>query len=128
MQKHSCAAIIIQDYKVLLVKRRKKPFKDSWICPGGKGRDKESPIETVIRETLEEVNLTFKPTMLFQYQHTKERDYYKYLGRYSGEVKVNSQNEISGYGWFTYNQTQELTLGFDFKGLIKKLYSENLIK
>ena len=128
MRKHSCAAIIIQDYRILLVKRRKEPFKDSWICPGGKGRNKESPIETVVRETLEEVNLTFKPTTLFQYQHTEERDYYKYLGGYRGEVKVNSRNEIYEYGWFTYPQTKELTLGFDFEGLIGELYSKNLIK
>lgn len=47
MRKHSCAAIIIQNYKILSVKRRKKPFKDSWICPGGKGRSRESPLETV---------------------------------------------------------------------------------
>lgn len=128
MQKHSCAAIVIQDYRILLVKRRKEPFKDFWICPGGKCRNKESPIETVIRETIEEVNLTFKPTTLFQYQHTEERDYYKYLGDHYGEVKVNSRNEISEYGWFTYNQTKELKLGFDFEGLIAELYSKNLIK
>ena len=58
----------------------------------------------------------------------EERDYYKYLGDYYGEVKVNSRNEISEYGWFTYNQTKELKLGFDFEGLIAELYSKNLIK
>ncbi len=97
-RKHACAAIIIHENKILLVKRKKSPFKSSWTCPGGKSLSNESPIETIIRETLEEVNLTFKPTTVFQYQQTEKRDYYKYLGDYSGEVRIKSNNELSEQG------------------------------
>lgn len=127
-KKHACAAIIVNENMVLLVRRKKPPFKNSWTCPGGKGRSNESPIETVVRETLEEINLTFKPTTLFQYQQTEKRDYYKYLGDYSGEIRIRSANELSEYGWFNYNQTKTLYLGFDFREVIERLHSENLLK
>ncbi len=128
-KKHACAAIIInEDMMILLVKRKRAPFKNSWTCPGGKGLKNESSIETVVRETWEETNLTFKPTTLFQYQQTEKRDYYKYLGDYSRDIEIRPNKELSEYGWFDYHQTKTLYLGFDFREVIKKLYSSNLIK
>jgi len=51
--------------KVLLVKRRKEPFKNYWEVPGGKLEQGESLEKAVIREAKEETNLLIKPLAEF---------------------------------------------------------------
>jgi ADP-ribose pyrophosphatase YjhB (NUDIX family) len=48
---------VIEDDKVLLVKRAKEPWAGAWCAPGGFCEAGEHPIETVERETLEETGL-----------------------------------------------------------------------
>ncbi len=46
------------EFKVLLIKRGKEPFKDNWAFPGGRIEQKESDIMTAAyRELKEETNL-----------------------------------------------------------------------
>ena len=46
--------------EVLLIKRKKEPYKDFWAIPGGFLEIEETPIEGAKRELLEETNLNIE--------------------------------------------------------------------
>jgi hypothetical protein len=62
------AGIIIQDKKVLLIKRgiNSEKFPGYWGMPGGRYEQDETPEETVMREVKEETALEFTPTELLK--------------------------------------------------------------
>jgi len=47
----------LQDDRVLLLKRRKRPYANCWIAPGGKVEPLEAPAACAIRELKEETGL-----------------------------------------------------------------------
>lgn len=51
------SGLIVQDGKVLLIRRGKEPYKDHWSLPGGGVERGERIRETVKREVLEETGL-----------------------------------------------------------------------
>ena len=52
--------IIIKDKKILLIQRKKQPFKDKWALPGGFVEYNEKLEDAVFREVLEETSLKTK--------------------------------------------------------------------
>ena len=55
-------AIVEKDYKLLLVRRKKDPFKGCLSFPGGKVDEGEKVEDAVKRELSEETNLNIEPT------------------------------------------------------------------
>jgi XTP/dITP diphosphohydrolase len=103
-------AIIMQDGKLLMIKRRdsRPEFNNKWEFPGG-GVEKGETVEDCIkRECLEETGLTIKieeqvPQILTHYE--SKWNYQVFLMTFicsvvSGKVELRD-NENSGFGWFT---------------------------
>jgi mutator protein MutT len=61
----SACAIIINDKKVLLVKRNREPYKGKWMFPAGFVDYGEHPKDTLVREVKEEVGLKVVKASLF---------------------------------------------------------------
>jgi len=61
----SANAIIVKGKKVLMVKRAREPFKNTWMFPAGFIEYGEHPIETITRELKEETGLTLKKAEFF---------------------------------------------------------------
>lgn len=55
-----CAAIIINNNKILLTQRGYGEYKDKWEFPGGKIEENEAKEETIIREIKEELDASIK--------------------------------------------------------------------
>ena len=55
-----CAAIIIDNNKILLTQRGYGEYKDKWEFPGGKIEENETKEETIIREIKEELDASIK--------------------------------------------------------------------
>ena len=55
-----CAAIIINNNKILLTQRGYGEYKDKWEFPGGKIEENETKEETIIREIKEELDASIK--------------------------------------------------------------------
>ena len=55
------SAVIMQDDKVLLVKRSKEPSAGLWSFPGGRVELGETVREALVREVLEETSLVVEP-------------------------------------------------------------------
>ena len=51
------AAIIVRENKVLMVKRAKEPYRDTWMFPAGFVEFGEHPVDSLKRETVEETGL-----------------------------------------------------------------------
>ena len=66
--------ILIKNQKILLVKRKNKPFKGKWALPGGFVEYEEKTEDTVIREVLEETGLKTKINQLAGVYSDPERD------------------------------------------------------
>jgi len=60
----AAGAIILRNNKVLLVKRRREPYKDTWMFPAGFVDFGEHPLETATREVAEETGLKIKNARL----------------------------------------------------------------
>jgi mutator protein MutT len=122
------SAILLKDKKILLVKRSDyiKAFPKCWACPGGRADEGETPEQAVVRELKEEINLDFKPTKLFATNKWKDRDLYRFLGDYSGKIKLQEE-ELTEYNWFSYEDAVKLDLAFDYREIIEKLHKEDLI-
>ena len=93
----STSTIIIEDNdEVLLIKRKKKPYKDKWALPGGfiKYR-KETLEECAVREGKEETGYLIRGLNLFEVNSHPKRDprghvidHVYIITKYSGEGKA----------------------------------------
>ncbi len=128
MEEKAASAIILQEKKILLVKRSEHTelFPNYWACPGGRIKGDETLEEAAIREVKEEVNLYFQPTKLFAQGQYQNRELYRYIGNWKGEVKLQEE-ELSDWNWFTYEEALKLNLAFDYRKIIEDLHRKELL-
>lgn len=124
----AASGIILQEKKILLLQRSNysQHYAGFWGCPGGRAEMGETAEEIVIREVKEECNLDFTPTQILKTGIWKDRKYYRFLGNWFGEIKIQEE-EVIDYNWFTYTNALELELSFDYKDVIELLHKNNLL-
>ncbi|MBI2067943.1 MAG: NUDIX hydrolase [Deltaproteobacteria bacterium] len=122
------SAIILENRKLLLIERSEsmRVFPLCWACPGGLVEENESAEQAVLREVKEETNLDFRPTKLFSTGMYQDRNLYRFLGEWSGQVRIQKK-EISKWGWFSYEDAAHLTFAFEYREVIEKLHKYGLI-
>lgn len=103
----STAAIIFKKKKVLLVKRKREPYANTWMFPAGFIEYGEHPEEALVRETEEETGLKIKPVKVFHIFQSEDDPramghfIFFYLTKITGgRVKMADENENSKIGWF----------------------------
>ncbi len=57
MRQFACDSILIENGKLLLIKRAYDPFAGQWALPGGRIDDNETAEDCLVREMKEETNL-----------------------------------------------------------------------
>jgi len=114
--------IVINNEKILLIKRKYEPHKNTW-CPPGGFTDKtidESVEDCCIREIKEETNIDVeiikKIDILKSYNKIKDR--YEYIHIFLCKLKTTEiivDDEILDARWFNLNEIKDLYLipGFD---------------
>lgn len=129
MKRTAANGLLLKDNKLLLLKRssKKELFANHWGCPGGGTENNETAEECATREVKEECNLDFIPNKLFflKKDPSSTATTSSFLGDWSGEIKLNE--ESSDYGWFTYEDIENLNLAFTFRVIIDKLHKEGYI-
>ena len=125
----TASAAIISNNKILLVKRinTTQLFPEHWVFPGGRPEDGEEPEQTVVREVKEETNLDFEPVEVFMKGQFIDREMFRFIGSWSGDIKIQ-ESELTDFKWFTYKESIQLKLGFDYKEALDILYNRGLIK
>jgi len=124
----AASGIILKEQRILLIKRSNytKIYPGFWACPGGRAELSETAEQNVIREVKEEVNLDFIPTEILTTATWKNRFLYRFLGRWSGTVKIQEE-ELTDYNWFTYTEAKQLNLAFDYPHVLDLLRERKLI-
>ena len=122
-------AIIIEDGRVVLVKRAHPPLQAEWSIPGGVLEVGELVREGAIREAREETGLTVEPRELLGVydrilRDPQQRVQYHYVlidflcRRVAGDLAAAS--DAAEVGWFTPDQLPALNLAEDTLDVIQK--------
>jgi 8-oxo-dGTP diphosphatase len=74
MRPFACDGILIEDGKILLIKRAAEPFKGEWALPGGRIDEGETAEQCLIREMKEETDLEVEPIKLIGIYSDPARD------------------------------------------------------
>lgn len=122
-------AIIIQDNRVVLVKRAHPPIQGQWSIPGGVLEVGELVREAAIREAREETGLIVEPTHLLGVydrilRNQEQRVQYHYVlvdflcRPVGGELQAAS--DAVEVRWFTREELPPLKLAEDTQDVIEK--------
>lgn len=102
------------DSRVLLVKRKKDPFKGKWALPGGFLEDEEPLEEGAKRELQEETGLKVENLKQLKAFGTPGRDprgrtiSIVFYGEIASEEKVEGSDDAEEAKWFSVNALPEL--------------------
>ncbi|MBL4745241.1 MAG: NUDIX hydrolase [Flavobacteriaceae bacterium] len=125
----AASAIILQNNKILLLQRSNytEHYPLYWGCPGGRAVAGETAEENVIREVKEECGLDFKPTEILKKGVWEAREFFRFLGTWSGEITIQEE-EVLAYDWYSYAKAMELPLSFDYREILELLHEKGLLK
>jgi ADP-ribose pyrophosphatase YjhB (NUDIX family) len=122
------AGVLIEDQKILLVKRRNPPKQGLWCIPCGKVDRGESPEQAMIREFNEETHLDVK---IISQVHHSTKSYHPdiiYTGtwylveRVSGTLQADDDAEEAEF--FGYSELPELAFDEDMH-VISSLFADD---
>jgi 8-oxo-dGTP diphosphatase len=126
-------AVIIENAKVLLVKRAHPPLQAQWSIPGGVLEVGELVREAAVREAREETGLIVEPGELLGVydrvlRHTDKRVQYHYVlidflcRQVGGEL--HAADDAAEVRWFTREELPALNLAEDTQDVIAKGFAK----
>ena len=117
-------AIIMDDEKLLLIKRLNNPYKDSWALPGGFVEYGECVEDACIREAKEETNLDISIDELVGVYSDPARDprgltvTVAYKCSITGST-LESSSDAKDARFFTLDELKMLCLAFDHEKILE---------
>lgn len=127
--KKVCAVVIINNGKVLLIRRDfNKSFGGRWEVPGGKVEQGESSLEAAIREVKEETGIKLNKVNEFK-QYTGSETGSEitafYVQTSDTNIKLNKGEHIE-YGWFKPEEIFKLDIWKDNTSVISEVFKNEL--
>ena len=102
--KVAAAVLVVQDGRVLLVRRVNEPFRGMWTLPAGFVNGGEDPAEAAQRECLEETGLSVRVTRVYDIvsgrEHPRGADF---VIVYQAEVQggeMKAEDDADAVEWF----------------------------
>ncbi len=110
--KVAAAVLVVDDERVLLVRRANEPFRGLWTLPAGFVNGGEDPAEAAARECLEETGLTVRVTRVFDIvsgrEHPRGADFViVYLAEFVSGV-MSADDDADAVDWFDKNNLPQL--------------------
>jgi len=112
MRPFACDAVLIEEGKILLVKRGREPFKGEWAVPGGRIDEGESAEQCLVREMGEETGLIVESVRLIGIYSDPGRDPRGIIAaaylvrRIGGELKAG--DDAAEAAWFSLESMPDL--------------------
>lgn len=110
----SVGAVIVKEGKVLMVKRKREPYKGTWMFPAGFVDYGEHPEETLAREIKEETGLKLRKAVFFKVMQSEDDSrspghfLFFYKVTVSGTKLETDKEENQGIGWFDLKNPPEI--------------------
>lgn len=119
-------ALVIEDEEILLIKRKKEPFKNNWALPGGFVNYGERVETCCIRELEEETSLKGEVDQLVGVFSDPKRDPRGHVISCAFllkniEGKAEASDDAKELKWFNINDLPKLA--FDHKEIISSAFS-----
>jgi len=108
-----------ENNQILLARRVKEPFKDSWTIVGGKVEEGETIEECVLREIKEELGLAIQNLQFITSSIEENFKGHLFKGKAIGIPKLK-KDEINEVKFFSIEAIPPLNIGFNHKDLILK--------
>jgi 8-oxo-dGTP diphosphatase len=110
--KVAAAVLVVQERRVLLVRRATEPFRGLWTLPAGFINGGEDPAEAAARECLEETGLSVRVTRIYDIvagrEHPRGADF---VIVYQAEVlngEMKAEDDADAVEWFEQENLPEL--------------------
>lgn len=127
-KRQGCSLVIINPRQEVLLLLRDDipdiPYPGMWDIPGGAVEMGETPEQAIIREMAEEMDLVLKDFFLFcvtDFQDRQEYTYWTPLDLVIPEIDLKEGQKIQ---WFSWKDSQKITLAFEFNQTIDKFFRE----
>lgn len=119
-------AIIQRGSDILLIKRKKDPFKNMLALPGGFVNENETVEEAIIREIREETTLEIRLLEILGVYSDPKRDPRKhimtivFIGEIKGDksIEAKAADDASEIIWLSLELIEKNTFAFDHKKII----------
>ena len=126
------ACILRSGDKIWLSQRiNTENFNGKWQCPGGKCEHKENPIDSIIREVKEETNLYVSNRLKYlgpNYDESATKIcYVYYVDLHNDEFPVRTENVMTDWVLFSYDEALKKDLIPGFSNLIENLRDGKLV-
>jgi len=110
--KVAAAVLVLQNERVLLVRRVNEPFRGMWTLPAGFVNGGEDPAEAAARECLEETGLSVRVTRVFDIVAGREHPHgADFVIVYQAEVvsgEMQADDDADAVEWFDKNNLPPL--------------------
>ena len=115
----TATAVVIQESKLLLLKRSSEPFKNAWDLPGGYMQQGETPETALTRELKEELGTDCELDFIGWFPGTAFLNgeqfailSHTYLAELTGKIELDQQ-ENSTYQWTDIDNIDPAKIAFD---------------
>ena len=129
--RHRGASIIFYNnsHQVLLVLRDNIPtipYPGVWDIPGGHIEDNETAEECIVREMLEEIEVTVEGCTLFRVYEFSDRTEHVFMKQADFDLQNIVLHEGQMLRWFSRNETSKVELAYGFDEVLADYFNSQL--
>ncbi len=123
----TCAIIIDDQDRYLLIKRARDPYAGYWACISGIGASRKGfpPEQAVINEVKHDIRAEFQGHLAFSYPLPESRlasTAYVFIGQVNQSQIALNPRAATDYRWFSHHELeQEASLAFEDKWILEQI-------